>query len=129
MISRDDSDPGLRYMLPIKSSLAAEGPAIAFSFGPQGGLEWLGRYEINTSKLKDSITVKTSKRKKARSVIAKLLENGDIPAQEAYTALEAIGVGRRTVEKARTEMKIRAYRSGGCWYWSLPRLTERGQDD
>lgn len=129
MISRDESDPGLRYMLPIKSSLAAEGPAIAFSFRPQGGLEWLGRYEINTSRLKDSVTVKTSKKRKACSMIAKLLEDGDIPAQKAYSALEEIGVGRRTVEKARKEMKIRVYRSGGGWYWGLPRLTEREQND
>ena len=36
MISRDESRPGIRYMYPIKSSLAPEGAAIAFSFSDSG---------------------------------------------------------------------------------------------
>ena len=121
MISRDESDPGLRYMLPIKSSLAAEGPAIAFSFRPQGGLEWLGRYEINTSKLRDSVAVRASKKQKACAKMAQLLENCDVPAKKVYAEMTEIGIGSRTVEKAKKEMRIRAYRLGSCWYWSLPR--------
>ena len=125
MISRDEFDPGLRYMLPIKTSLAVEGPAIAFSFRPQGGLEWLGRYEINTSKLRDSITVRAGKKQKACAMMAQLLENCDVPAKKVYAALAEIGIGSRTVEKAKKEMKIRTYRSGDCWYWGLPRPEER----
>ena len=58
MISRDENRPGIRYMYPIKSSLAPEGPAIAFSFRERGGLEWHGSYDLNTAQLMDSVTVK-----------------------------------------------------------------------
>lgn len=124
MISRDENRPGMRYMYPIKSSLAPEGPAIAFSFKEGGGLEWQGRYNLNTSELIDSVTIKTSKRDRARAKLIQMLENEGKPAKEIYDSLASIGVGSRTVEKVKKELQIFAYRSGGVWYWSLPKIRE-----
>ncbi len=124
MISRDENRPDFRYMYPIKSSLAPEGCAIAFSFLEGGGLEWQGRYNLNTSELMDSVTVKTSKRDKARAKVIQLLASGDRPAKEVYSSLEEIGIGSRTVEKVKKELRISTYRSGGCWYWGLPKPTD-----
>jgi len=120
MISRDENRPGIRYMYPIKSSLAPEGPAIAFSFRERGGLEWHGSYDLNTAQLMDSVTVKTTKREKARAKLIQMLEKRDKPAKEVYAALSEMGVGSRTVEKVKKELQISTYRSGGSWYWSLP---------
>lgn len=120
MISRDENRPSIRYMYPIKSSLAPEGAAIGFSFRDGGGIEWQGRYDINTAALSDSITVKTSKREKARAKMLQMLEQGDKPATEIYTELAEIGVGSRTVEKVKKELQVKTYRSGVCWYWQLP---------
>ena len=121
MISRDESRPDIRYMFPIKSSLAPEGPAIAFSIKAGGGLEWQGKYDLNTSALLDSVTVKTSKLDKARAKLVQMLQEHDRPSKEVFSSLAEIGVGRRTVEKIKTELQIRAYRSGNCWYWCLPK--------
>lgn len=121
MISRDESRPGIRYIYPIKSSLAPEGPAVAFSFKEQGGIVWHGRYDLNTAELMDSITVKTTKRERARAKLIQLLENEDRPAKEIYAGLGDIGVGSRTVEKVKKELQVTTYRSGGSWYWSLPK--------
>lgn len=101
MISRDESRPDIRYMYPIKSSLAPEGPAIAFSFKEHGGIVWHGKYDLNTAELMDSITVKTTKRERARAKLVQLLEHEDRPAKEVYAGLADIGVGSRTVEKAK----------------------------
>lgn len=124
MISRDENNPDIRYMYPIKSSLAPEGAAISFSFKKGGGLEWHGQHDINTSALKDSITVKTSKREKAHAKMLQLLENEDMSAKEVYAEMAKIGVGSRTVEKVKKDLQVKTYRSGGCWYWSLPNETE-----
>lgn len=124
MISRDESRPNIRYMYPIKSSLAPEGAAVSFSFNDHGGLEWQGRYELNTSILLDSVTVKTTKREKARAKMIQLLEQGDKSAKEVYSGLADIGVGSRTTEKVKKELQIITYRSGGCWYWRLPKKEE-----
>ncbi len=120
MISRDQSDPEVRYMRPIKTSLAAEGPSIAFSFSADGSLKWQGQCEINASKRKDSDKGKAIKKQKAFSKMIQMLEVQDLPAKEVYAALAELGIGSRTVEKAKKELKIRTYRSGGCWYWGLP---------
>lgn len=125
MISRDENRPGIRYMYPIKSSLAPEGPAIAFSFKMGGGLEWHGRYEINSAALMNSVTIKTSKRDKARAKLIQLLEREDKPAKEVYSCLAGIGIGSRTVEKAKKELQIETYRLGGCWYWKLPNINKQ----
>lgn len=124
MISRDESRPDIRYMVPIKSSLAPEGSAIAFSFREGGKLEWQGRYEVNTSALLDTVTVKTTKREKARAKMIQVLEQGDTPAKQVYAELADIGVGSRTVEKVKKELSIKTYRSGACWYWCLPKANE-----
>jgi len=124
MISRDENRPDIRYMYPIKSSLAPEGAAIAFSFNDHGGLEWQGRYALNTAALIDTVTVKTSKREKARAKMIQLLEQGDKPAKEIYAGLADIGVGSRTVEKVKKELQIKTYRSGSCWYWRIPKAEE-----
>ena len=123
MISRDESRPDIRYMYPIKSSLAPEGPAIAFSFKEHGGIVWHGKYDLNTAELMDSITVKTTKRERARAKLIQLLEHEDRPAKEVYAGLADIGVGSRTVEKAKKELQVTTYRSGGSWYWSLGQFT------
>ena len=121
MISRDETRPDIRYMYPIKSSLAPEGPAIAFSFKDGGGLEWQGSYDLNTSELKDSITIKTSKEARACAKLVQLLENGDMPARDLFARLEVLGISHRTVETAKKDLQITAYRSSGIWYWSLPK--------
>lgn len=119
MISRDENRPEMRYMYPIKSSLAPVGPAVAFSFNEQGGIKWHGQYDLNTSKLIDSVTIKTTKREKTRAKLMQLLESEDRPAKEVYAGLAEIGVGSRTVEKVKKELQITTYRRGSSWFWSL----------
>ena len=68
----------------------------------------------------DTVTVKTSKREKARAKMIQLLEQSDQPAKEVYESLADMVIGSRTVEKVKKELQITAYRSGGCWYWKLP---------
>lgn len=86
-----------------------------------GGIVWHGKYDLNTAELMDSITVKTTKRERARAKLVQLLEHEDRPAKEVYAGLADIGVGSRTVEKAKKELQVTTYRSGGSWYWSLPK--------
>ena len=51
MIARDKDDPSIRYMFPVKSSLAPEGTSIAFSFDPVFGLKWIGKCQIDQAQL------------------------------------------------------------------------------
>lgn len=124
MIARDAEQPEIRYMYPVKSSLAPEGPAIAFSFRVGGGIEWHGQYGVNLSTFDSETSIKTSKQVKARAELIRLLEHGARPAREIFNTLSGLGIGSRTVEKVKHDMQIVAYRSGKCWFWKLPQGTE-----
>lgn len=121
MISRDSTNPEIRYMFPIKSSLAPEGQAIAFSFKPEGGLLWQGKYDINTSDFTEKVEVKFSKQERAKHIIIKLLREDDKLAREIYDELKKYDVQSRTVELVKKEIGIVTYKSGRTWYWSLPK--------
>lgn len=120
MIARDAEQPGLRYMYPVKSSLAPEGSTMAFSFCKNGGIEWRGQYGITLPTFDKGTTIKASKRDKARAELVVLLQHGAKPAREIIDTLAEVGIGSRTVEKVKQEMQIVAYRSGKCWLWKLP---------
>lgn len=124
MIARDAERPELRYMYPVKSSLAPEGSAIAFSFQAGGGIVWQGQYELDPLALHNGTTFKTTKQDKARAELLRILEHGARPAKEIFDALAGIGVGSRTVEKVKQEMQIVTYRSGKRWFWTLPKNIE-----
>lgn len=125
MVSRDESRPDIRYLYPIKSSLAPEGPAIAFSFKEGGGLEWRGCYDISGSEAIESMAIKVSKRERARVKLLQLLQGEAKPAKVVFARMAEIGVGSRTVEKVKKELRVNTYRLGGCWYWSLPKTENK----
>ena len=89
-----------------------------------GGLAWHGCYDLNTSDLIDSVTVKTSKRECAKAKMIQMLEKEDRPGTEIYDALASMGIGRRTVEKVKKDLQITGYRAGGVSYWSMPKNQE-----
>ncbi|NLT08833.1 MAG: AAA family ATPase, partial [Ruminococcus sp.] len=50
MVTRDEDDPEIRYMIPIKSSLAPEGPEVAFRMNRTIGFQWLKNKNKNHKK-------------------------------------------------------------------------------
>ena len=84
---------------------------------------------MNGTMIPEGELVKTSKREKARAKMVQMLQDGDLPGKDVYAALAAIGVGSRTVEKVKKELHVRAYRSGNCWYWNLPRIRKDEDGD
>ena len=67
MIARDVVDPNLRYMFPVKTSLAAEGSPISFRMDEERGFIWEGKCTMGNSVLDAEATV--SKLELARSYI------------------------------------------------------------
>jgi hypothetical protein len=48
------------------------------------------------------------------------LGQGPVPTEEVLARAAERGLSRRTLFRARERLKVRAYRSGGRWWWSLP---------
>ena len=123
MISRDQENPAVRYMFPVKSSLAPEGEAIAFSLS-RIGFCWLGRREIDTESLKEKTTF-VNKKEMAMRIISSALADRDIPGKYIISRLKLMNVSERTINTAKKELGIISYRSDNEWYWRLPDNIDR----
>ena len=121
MVARDEANPQVRYVFPVKSSLAPEGSAIGFRIGIDSKIEWLGKCEINTKQFEDDCGIKLNKSELAKRYLVELLSEGDMLSKEVYAKLEDLDIRSRTVETAKKELGIKTYRKGKAWYWKLPR--------
>lgn len=122
MISRDRNDPSMRYMFPVKSSLAPEGETIAFTIDGKMGLKWLGECKVDRSQLAANLDIDGGKRALARRIICELLGEKDVPSSDILKKLNTMGVSERTIHTAKKELGVSSYKKGGSWYWHLPEL-------
>jgi archaellum biogenesis ATPase FlaH len=119
MISRSTSDPTMRYMFAVKSSLAPEGEAIGFRLGTELGFQWLGKCSYDRSDIEESINIAKSKKELATRYLEEMLSESDQPTGDLLQRFHLLGIGERTVNSAKKEMDIKAYRKGGKWFWHL----------
>lgn len=117
MITRDKSDSSVRYMFPVKSSLAPEGSAIAFSFSKNNGIEWLHR-DIDSSILEEC-SVGISKIELACRILSELLECQDASSTDVINKLKLMGLSDRTIHSAKKEVGALSYKKDGKWYWHI----------
>lgn len=118
MISRDKSDPAVRYMFPVKSSLAPEGSAIGFYLNRKTGLTWLGQKDIDTSQLQVNETFESKKSLAAR-IIVEILNEQDTYSADILKKLKSMGISERTIQTVKKELGITSYRKNGVWLWHL----------
>lgn len=115
MITRDHDNPSIRYMFPIKSSLAPEGKAVAFLFDEENGFHWIGSCELN----QEGVTLQPpgKKKEKARDLIRLMLSSGDQSSNYMFDQLERLGFSEKTIKLAKKELGVETYRKAGAWYW------------
>lgn len=121
MIKRDDNNPEIRYMFPVKSSLAYEGNAVRFMFTKESGLQMLGECNIEAEiKALDERIEEKGKSVKAELILKELLSCGDMPSKSVMKIVNERGISERTVRSAAKSIGIKAIRKGNAWYWSMP---------
>lgn len=118
MISRDKNDPSIRYMFPVKSSLAPEGSSIAFSFEEKTGLRWIGQCEVDKMQL-EGCNIDDSKKSLAQRIIDEMLSAKDVPSRDILNKLKLMGISERTINTAKKELGVTSYRKDGFWFWRL----------
>lgn len=119
MISRDGTDPSIRYMFPVKASLAPEGNAIGFTFS-EGQFQWIGKCDIDSSTLEDSVFARNEKLEQAKAYLIRILKEGALPSTQIRKMVENLDISKRTIETAKKEVGIVAFRKENAWYWRLP---------
>lgn len=124
MIARDKENPEIRYMIPVKSSLAPEGCAIAFSLSREAGFQWDGLRSVDVDRLLSNEPEHDKKLVLACKYLDEMLNAHEMTSKDIYDKMQHMGIGRRTVESAKQKMHITSYRKSGTWYWKLPAVAE-----
>ena len=119
MIVRDRENPELRYLFQIKSSLAPEGRPVSFLMNRQQGFIWQEVCDLSIQDVIQNGTVSDNgKRSQAAVLLMEMLMEQDMPSSEIFAELEKQGISRRTVQNAKKDAHIRAYKKNNIWYWS-----------
>jgi len=120
LVARDKDEPSKRYMLPIKSSLAPEGEPIAFVLDRDNGFSWIGKCEININELAVGQRV-SAKKDIAINYLHTMLAESDMASVKIFEEMDRYGFSKRTVQEAKKEAGIQAYKKGNAWYWHMER--------
>jgi putative DNA primase/helicase len=122
-----------------KSSLARKGASLAFTIVDDGGaaaVHWLGTCELDAETLlaprevaKDQLR-DDGPRAEAREVLGQILADGPMAADDVEREAKTAGIAKRTLMRAKRELKVRSRRVRGddgkfFWRWSLPAASDR----
>ena len=116
LVSKHEEYPNFRFVAQQKNNLAPLGETLAFTL-KEGGVKWIGAFPLTVNELTNRDGGKPSKENKAIKIIANMLINGKVPADELIAVCAEEGVSERTVNNAKKRLKVKAVRSAGRWYW------------
>lgn len=116
LVSKHEEYPNFRFVAQQKNNLAPLGETLAFTL-KEGGVKWIGAFPLTVNELTNRDGGKPSKENKAIKIIANMLINGKVPADEIIAVCAEEGVSERTVNNAKKRLKVKAVRSAGRWYW------------
>ena len=119
MVTRDEDEPELRYMIPIKSSLAPEGAEIVFRMNKDIGFQWLNNKNKNTKK--------RVKKGDVAEILINMLEYGELTSGVILQKMQELGASERTLYTLKKELGIKSFRRKGIWYWKLPDINENSE--
>lgn len=120
MIARDADNPEIRYMYPIKSSLAPEGSAISFLMDKEKGFHWIGKCKLMQNEHHPISSQAISKKERAKEILKIILSAGMVKSNDILARMEELGISARTVRAAQKELGVTARRKNNVWFWELP---------
>lgn len=107
MVERDEENPIIRYVYPIKSSLSVEGDSIEFQIDNKK-ITWLGRKCTHKKEVS------------CKEILIDILSNGSIPSSVIMELIKNKGYSERTINTEKKKLGIKSFRKGGKWFWQLP---------
>lgn len=96
-----------------KSSLAPKGRSLAFHINGECKIEWGDFVDIETAQ--DS----TSKLDEAKDFLREFLSEGEKPQTAVMNAADALGIAKRTLDKAKAELGIKSFKTQNQWLWKI----------
>jgi hypothetical protein len=60
----------------------------------------------------------------ATQSLIELLTEADMPSATVFYKMNQMGISRRTVQTAKKELGVRAYKKENAWFWTLPEVNK-----
>ncbi|MBQ6481659.1 MAG: AAA family ATPase [Anaerolineaceae bacterium] len=122
MIERDPGDSSIRYMFPVKSSLAYEGCAIRFMFDRLIGFQFLGTSNYKSAPMSDMDD--GSKAQRAERMMRAMLLDGEQVGSSIIEHIQETGISEHTIRLTARKIGVKSFRKGTKWYWKLEQFTQ-----
>ena len=127
LIERSESDPDIRVIKHIKSSLAAEAKPLAFRIDDNSVVTFLGEYENETSGGESDSLMADGKREYAADILLRLLSEGARSSAEIQKVCADAGISERTLNRAKRDLGVSSVRKSDVWYRTLTPLEPGGK--
>jgi len=117
--------PDVRAICHGKSNYSELSVTQLFRLNKKDGFQWIGESNDITPDDVMNFNAKKSKEDKnkideAVDFLTDLLSDGEIiPASEAIELADEMGISKRTLDRARKEINVKAKKADGHWQWSL----------
>ena len=119
----EDLEPDERVIAHMKGNFSELGASIKFRLNKTDGFVWLGECDVTPD---DIINFNARKAKEDKSRIEEaaeflyeILAEGKIPATEAIELAEEAGISKRTLDRARKSIGVKAKKADGHWIWVM----------
>jgi hypothetical protein len=131
LVAEDPHEPDRRVLASIKSNLAKRPDALAFRLAPDvdrdvARISWEGVVDLDADALVGPRLTDSDRTAgdEAADFLREMLDVGPRAAGEVKAAARAAGIADRTLDRAKTAIRVRAVKEGfgtrGRWLWSLP---------
>jgi hypothetical protein len=120
-VGKIDVDNNMRALVHGKSNLAPPGSPMAFGLDPNGGITWLGDYEITLDELLSGKTRDQSESRLGQTMgfIRNELSAGEVPAAEMVRRAAENGIPKMTLDRAKQTLGVKSVKRQNQWFWML----------
>lgn len=125
VVGRLKSGDTVRVVAQSKSSLAPEGPSIAFDLPPQYGFQWLGVCDATAEDVLNGSGHVQTKTMQMEDALRQMLTQS-VPAEEVLRHAKSLGISERTLKIAKKHLGVLSEKHNGQWYWYLPEQECKG---
>jgi AAA domain len=128
LVAPHPEDDSLRLLACTKINVAEPPPSLGFRIvandDGQSAVTWTGAVDVSADDLVVPITPRGQAVEQARTYLEDLLRDGPRSSEEIFRQAQEAGHSRRTIERAKSELRIRSEvhptGQGKQWLWRLP---------
>lgn len=115
-VTKHPNNKTLSLINHTKSSLSARGKSLSFCIDENGKIVWGNFVECEVKVAEEKVT----KTDTAKQFLQDILADAAIAQTEIQAMAYEQGISKRTLDKAKADLKIKSYKKDNMWFWRLP---------